>query len=1292
MLDWARVDTYQAFQRLVNHLFALECNSPGFIPSSPYIGADGGWDGSFDGRYPPEDISGKWMIQSKWTKHSGKKAYEHLRREVRDSARKAKANKVQHLRVATNADLKVEYVQTLENMKEGQGCSLHIWPRETLTTRIEHQPYLRHLFFGRPQYPKFVPWPVYFQEMETHLLLDQASGIGTFDAAVNSVLHFLRSDQHSVLLIRGHGGSGKSHLLRAVAEKAHHVTPDTQTWLVRHGVRDLPAAFQDELVAGRKYLLILDDADRLLGDAREILSFARGQPAFCKAILAYRSAGHFAVDGLISETRCGAIADKVRMVPWKPDELVALLRHAAGKPTVKNERQIVAAHRDLYMIATLGQQIKTRGAVDWPAFIDKLHRETLRDAEQATTGVLSRRSLRALLFQTACLVPCPRDGQSSTKAATNACEISVADHDEALSRLLDAGVLRSVGGKLRFCPDMKGDLLLSKELENLSEDALCDLIGQHLGIAPKEFIVNIRAAARYTSSAFLRDAVANVVRSWVGESTNTTPTIRADRLERVEHLCGLAPEECLDLLAEYARIERASASRPKRRRMRRRHLTTDNYGPAMLELARHARSRANVLKVLESLSSENLRGTFGNYHTGAVLRRCVSPLYNRVPRILETLGALAAWVDNPNREKLALLREALSEVLAGAHGHEESDLTSVRFGQRCLLDTAQARVLRDLAMGIWRQLIAKPSREAQLTSLEVATEHGELPMGTPVPSPLPLQEKITAEKCEMAERLGELLLSDASDVVKSCAETVLLHWWAQHAPQARVAEGYLARFQRSVEYLVLRHFIDACNVVEDFSQILQDAPDEDRWDWYFEHVDNRGFRRTLTDFQTLAAALNEKYNTPEDAVRYLAGLNRQINRAERPTHPPLVMCWAERGLGLFRAIGRSRRLWKQLPKRFRLDVDMALASVDRTHVETLANQILSGSRAPDASQVEGFLQILQMRSDLSQKRLLGWLRPLVGKAGPAASNVILFRVGSVFDRFKSASAQVRIMLAVLKKHRKVGRFLHSLAFTAHHMQREKKAVGKHMSQQLRELLRDRLKAVDVFNHDADRLACFCCRDVQDVCGLLGHRLIEQERRFRGRKGQSRYDPFPTHGMRCLKSHIADYTDFDVFMDWVVEIHGKKMLLAGLHLPHALESVIRDGEKSNTKELCWLRRYVKTKTVKGAIGDALNAAFYVPFTPASLKTLADLFDAASQHNLADEAQDLLRRRVYPEGVYGSGIGQDPPALVERKQFFESLTDRVAPGSIRSTLKSCAATVEKAIELERREDEEVLNPRG
>jgi len=71
MLNWSKIDNEKTFQNLVNNLFFLECPSMfGFVPFSPYIGKDGGWDGKYEGCYPREGLEGRYCIQSKYTKHN----------------------------------------------------------------------------------------------------------------------------------------------------------------------------------------------------------------------------------------------------------------------------------------------------------------------------------------------------------------------------------------------------------------------------------------------------------------------------------------------------------------------------------------------------------------------------------------------------------------------------------------------------------------------------------------------------------------------------------------------------------------------------------------------------------------------------------------------------------------------------------------------------------------------------------------------------------------------------------------------------------------------------------------------------------------------------------------------------------------------------------------------------------------------------------------------------------------------------------------------------------------------
>jgi len=275
MLDWTKIDNDKTFQRLVNHLFAVECNSPGFIPSSPYIGADGGWDGYYSGEYPLEHEKGEWSIQAKCTKKSFKDAMRYLKRQVKKELLKAMKKQIEHLRIATNAELKVEQVLELESLKTNDVNTLRVWHRERLALRIEQQPFVRHLFFGSPQYPMLVPANIYFKECEPDLLSVPVTKIPKFEEYVHQVEQFILSKSKSILLVHSPGGYGKSHLLKGITEMAHDIDPQKQCWIVRAGHRKVEDAIQEEIVNGREYVLVFDDADRDLESVRPLLALTK---------------------------------------------------------------------------------------------------------------------------------------------------------------------------------------------------------------------------------------------------------------------------------------------------------------------------------------------------------------------------------------------------------------------------------------------------------------------------------------------------------------------------------------------------------------------------------------------------------------------------------------------------------------------------------------------------------------------------------------------------------------------------------------------------------------------------------------------------------------------------------------------------------------------------------------------------------------------------------------------------------------------------------------------------------
>lgn len=350
MLDWSKIDNEKKFQRLLNHLFALECNSPGFIPSSPYIGADGGWDGYHNGSYSRENKSGLWSIQAKWTKKSFSDALPNLKHVIKDELRKSKKNHVNYLRLGTNAELKVEQVRELEELNNGEVDDFFVWHRENLTMRIELQPFLRYYFFGEPQFPMLRPSNLYFNQVEKHVLNISIPTIERLNEYKNDAKDFIVSKEKSILIIRSISGYGKSHFMRDISLIAPQIDPDRQTWVITPAFRNIQDMIQDELIDNRRYLLLFDDADRYMNLLKPIISYIKHEKDRVKIILSCRTSGYNNIYDLIKELKCEEIYKDIHITDWSKNELIKLLRFVVNKNIVRDEDIIVSLYPNPYLI------------------------------------------------------------------------------------------------------------------------------------------------------------------------------------------------------------------------------------------------------------------------------------------------------------------------------------------------------------------------------------------------------------------------------------------------------------------------------------------------------------------------------------------------------------------------------------------------------------------------------------------------------------------------------------------------------------------------------------------------------------------------------------------------------------------------------------------------------------------------------------------------------------------------------------------------------------------------------
>ncbi len=977
MLDWNKIDNDKSFQRIVNHLFALECNSPGFIPSSPYIGADGSWDGYYNDYYAYEGKDGVWSIQAKWTTKSLKDAVSSLKPRIKKELQKAKNNNVDHLRIATNAELTVDQVRELEGLNEGEVTTLKIWHREELTRRIELQPFLRGYFFGLPQHPKFVPGDIYFSESEKFLLPISATKIPRFEDYLDKVRLFILSKTNNILIIHSPGGYGKSHLLREIAQIAHRVDSERQPWMIRAGQRKMEDAIQDEIIARRKYLLIFDDADRFSDEIEPLLALCKHESDFLKVILTSRTSGLQPIYTVIKKLRCEELGDEMNISSWSKDDLIQLLRMVTGQEKVEDEEIIATVYPNPFLIVWIGKQIKNEPTLDLKKVKEKFVDDIDYEAGQCLKNLLNPPEIKDFIMNLTCIVPFSKEDAYILKILSALFNFKLDTIMEVMDHLKNAGILRVVGKFLRFNPDMKGDFYFAHKLEKTPDFKVKMLIQTWLPASAEKVLINLEAAARYADATPLKTILSEIVDSWIENAESTPSNARRYRLNLTEKFAHLIPEKSLNFLCAYLDSDAPPLDNSYLQTLGVGDITptTDNYGPVIAKLIKIPFIRKEVIEIIEKIEIRGIEGTYDNYKPVSLIKDSVSPLYNNPDLVLDTLNIFIKWLDKPNDSRIRLISAALSEILAGSHYYTKSTIGALTWGEKVLRDTPEIRKIRDKTSCILKNMITHSSLKIKSAGIQIAEKIGITRMGRASEEKLPLSNKIAKERKEIVDAIGQLVSPKADFQLLTAIEKLFLTWWAQEMPGADKVKEYLCKFPRSPEYITFKYFVSPNYVIEDFDSVVKQAPIKDRWRWFVDNIMHKSIHLKPQDFQTLIKPLNKKYKREDQIVRFLRNLNRKISPYKFWSHPPIVTCWVEVNPKIFSSIRRKSDLWDQIPETFKEEIDLTIANFDKEFTKKLANEVFS--ELPDVSifKIDTFLRLLER--GISERHVLEkWLSEL----------------------------------------------------------------------------------------------------------------------------------------------------------------------------------------------------------------------------------------------------------------------------------------------------------------------------
>jgi len=1276
-IEWSKISDEKTFQRLVNHLFALECNSPGFIPSSPYIGADGGWDGYHNGLYPKEKKEGIYSIQSKWTTKNLKGAVKILKPQIKKELEKSHKNKVEYLRIATNAELKTEHIIELENLNEKEVKNLKIWHRENLTIRIEKQPWLRCYFFDYPQHPLLVPCVEYFSEVEPYLASVPSIKTDDFEKYFTNIKQFISSN-NKIFLIHSPGGYGKSHLLREIAENAYQIDSTRQTWLVKAGYRDIKNAIQEEIINDRKYLLIYDDADRNFESVKPLLHFLRKGDVDIKLVLSLRSSGIYLLQRLLEETKCSEITEEIKIVEWKKDDLIKLLRATTGKSKVKNEESIAAYYPNPYIIVWIGSQLKGKAISDISKLKEKFVEDINYEVRQCLKDVVDK-EIEKFVFVLACIIPFNiKDMELLNKIGTEI-SLDIKSLTKAVCRLMEVGVLRKVGRTVRFNPDMKGDIYLQYKLKDFDRELLKDFILKWISVYPENIFTNIGSASRYGESNIVKEILHEFLDKWIKDTDKTPGNQRKNNLKLIEKIVFLVPERVINLLSSYLEHPAHLETDPsyKKLNMEKIELNSDDYGPLILELMKILSFEKEVICIIEEMASLNIIGTYDNYKPSTLISEYISPLKNNPEVILSKLDIFNNWVDNSNNTRITLLESSFSGLLAGTHRFSEPISGGVTLGEKPLIKHPKVIEIRNKAVSILKSMFSCTNLDMQIKALEITKKIGLCVMGRLPEENLPLYEIFKNERKELLEEIGNIISSKTDFKLLSEIEDLFIEWWAQEKPGTENVVNFLRKFPYTNEYLIFRWFHSREYDIKKFSDYENLAPKQNKWDWFVKNIMSFKWKVKIEYFSSIVEELNKKYLRENDILVFLSDLDRRLLSLKSDFPALFIICWVKINQKVFRKIRENDKLWVKVPERFKDEIDKGIVAVHPDHLGNLANEILNNPFNVSLRRIDLFLVLIA--ENLSGIKWRTWIKELIKKGNTKIRATIASRLYFIFKKNKNVNTILDFLIDIFSIEKEPESILvKSVSFYLKEINKAIDSKGLYSKKiKLTEIFLKMLKDYPSLSWEAQEILEFCDLNIDEMIDLIDYRLKKEKATMHKR---TEFEAIPHEGIKYLEKSINSFEDHYKFIKKFIVWYNAKLFLTDIGVKNLFEPIVFKKEKDT--EETYLIKSIKELIKENQLVDAIICGKVLSLSIETADLFIEIAIKGINNSLYKEVQDLLFYKTLP----GDIVWSSPAIFLEIKNIFKQMLNKIEPGRLNNLIRECIETIEKHVkdDIERNEE--------
>jgi len=321
----------------------------------------------------------------------------------------------------------------------------------------------------------------HFNKFETQLI---ESTTNKFFSYKKDFYDFLSSDDN-ILEISAVGGNGKSHLLRYLSNLESTYIPVlfTKQTNVESDLKNLDLT--------KRYLFIYDDIDRFLDSSIESI-FSTLICNNSKMIISYRSASHYLVEEKI--LKFNELKSKTISIKWNEKDIKELILK-------------IKPNTSLDYIEYLNTYFNSNPYLITQAILDKFDnikdasKKLIKDAENILSNFnMSKKEIEELLFRVALLSPCTKD-------------ILDVKYNDKINYLIKSGILRELNNKVRFNPDILGDLFLHDFIRN-NEYAYKQIVNEYIQTRFESIITNLTYSLSYENNNGL-ELFKHIINDWI---------------------------------------------------------------------------------------------------------------------------------------------------------------------------------------------------------------------------------------------------------------------------------------------------------------------------------------------------------------------------------------------------------------------------------------------------------------------------------------------------------------------------------------------------------------------------------------------------------------------------------------------------------------------------------------------------------------------------------------------------------------------------------------------------------